>query len=189
MRSKYHHHVLLVLAISVTLVVMALYSYMYYAVTRSTNRAIQARDIAGVEKLNKDQERNLTDLYRDTSLSRSKLSTYLVHSNRIVDFIENIEDLAGQTGSKIVISSIAADELEDQPAGTIGSVGAKVEAKGSWSSVMRTLSAVELLPYQIIVDDVRLDTSSLPAQGKTAKEWRLVFTVKAALVADSSRTN
>lgn len=184
MKSRYHHQFLLVLATAVTVVVVALYAYMYYTVGNSTRRAITARDIAGVEKLNKDQEKNLTDLYDRTAEDRDRLTTYFVESGNVVAFIEALEALEKETGGTVAISGIAADDLSKKPIGTIGTVGANITAEGSWASVMKTLMAIELLPYQISVSQVRLD--STPSSGGKGRQWHLSLSVRAALIADNA---
>ena len=66
-----------------------------------------------------------------------------------------------------------------------GRVKARVDVHGSWSAVMRTLMLAEILPYQLNVSRVRIDTSgTLDAKSGGRSEWRTSFSIDAVLVHD-----
>lgn len=177
--KRFHHHTfLLVLAITVTLLVVAVYGYMYYVVRVSIVRAATARDIVALEKANKERENDVRSLYERTKEARASLSDFFIPADRVVEFIESIEALGPQTGSEVSLRSI-----EDLAPGKIegkayGLAKAEVEAIGSWTSVMRALSLAENFPYMVSITNTRLDTSI----GTTgSRKWKAKFTIEVVL--------
>lgn len=184
MKNTPHHSVLLILALSVTILVGAVYGYMHYVVKISIARAATARDIVALEKANKGREQGVRALHERTAIARASLSQFFIPADRVVEFIEAIEALGPQTGSIVTLSSI-----DDVPPGQIkeskyGLARAHVEARGSWSSVMRALSLAENFPYAISVQDTRVDS-----EGKSGgSSWKAEFTLEVLLSAPLSST-
>ncbi len=177
MKNTPHHTVLLILAVSVTLLVGAVYGYMHYVVKISINRAATARDIVALEKANKGREQGVRALHERTATDRASLSQFFIPADRVVEFIESIEALGPQTGSVVNLSSI-----DDIPPGQIegskyGLARAHVEARGSWSSIMRALSLAENFPYGISVKGTRVDSGG-SAGGSS---WKAEFTLEVLL--------
>lgn len=178
MKNNNSHTFLLILAISVTMLVSGLYVYMYYVVNVSITRAAAARDIVFLERANSGREQNVKDLYERTKIDRESLPKFLIPADRVVEFIESIEALGPQADSRVSLSSI-----EDTPPGQVtdsvyGLAVANVEATGSWSSVMRTLSLAENFPYGVSIKNVRISTSIAE---KGSRSWKVNFTVEVIL--------
>jgi hypothetical protein len=149
---------------------------MHYVVKISITRAATARDIVALEKANKGREQAVRALHERTATDRASLSQFFIPADRVVEFIEAIEALGPQTGSTVTLSSI-----DDVPPGQIkgskyGLARARVEARGSWSSVMRALSLAENFPYAISVQDTRVDSG---ASGGSS--WKAEFTLEVLL--------
>jgi len=182
MKNTPHHAILLILAFSVTLLVGVVYGYMHYVVKISITRAAIARDIVAMEKANKGREQGVQALHQRTIEARDSISQFFIPANRVVEFIEAIEALGPQTRSIVTLSSI-----DDIPPGQIdgsvyGLARAHVEARGSWSSVMRALSLAENFPYAISVKDTRVD--SIGSGGESS--WKADFTLEVLLSAPLS---
>jgi hypothetical protein len=186
MKRSPHHTALLSLAISVTILVAALFAYMYYQVNSSLERAVQAGNIAEVHRTHKDREKDLRALFEETAAERSRLIGFFVPSDSTVQFIEAIESLGPVAGSVVTLSSIDQSLPEGSPPGTRGIVSAHIDVRGPWAAVMKTLMLAENLPYHISINQVRLD-SSLPTEGRAvAREWRLSFDLKASTIVPPS---
>jgi len=177
MKNTPHHTILLILALSVTLLVGAVYGYMHYVVKISITRAATARDIVALEKANKGREQDVRALHQRTAEARGSLSQFFIPADRVVEFIEAIEALGPQTESIVTLSSI-----NDIPPGQIegsayGLARAHVEVRGSWSSVMRALSLAENFPYAISVKGTRVNSVGSGA----GSSWKAEFTLEVLL--------
>jgi hypothetical protein len=185
MRSN-HHLALLALALSVTILVAALYGYMEHEIDVSTGRAILARDIIRVEAADKTQEQGLTALYSSTAADRARVEGLFIPVSASVSFIEAVEAIGPQSGSSVTLSSIAADDLSASIPGTLGSIRGQVSARGSWPSVMRALVMAESLPYVVSVSGIHMDSSAVTGTGPVQDQWSLAFGIQAQMIAGSS---
>ncbi len=184
--KRFHHHTfLLVLAISVTMLVGVVYGYMYYVVRFSIVRAANARDIVSLEKANKDRESDVRALYDRTKNDRDSLVNFFIPADRVVDFIEAIEALGPQTGSKVTLNIDTVD-AKDSEDGKHGLARANVEIIGSWISVMRALSLAENFPYAVSVSQTRL---SLQTGTSGSYNWKASFVVEVVLSEPMSSSN
>jgi hypothetical protein len=174
MKPPQSHKPFLILAAAVTLLVAALYSYLYWQVSVSVEKAVAARDIANVERELKAREKDMFRLYEGTVSKRSLLSGYFIPSDATVQFIEAVESIGPIAGAEVNLTAIDADELEDAKVGTRGTIRAHVEAKGTWIAVYKTLLFAERLPYKVSVDKIRLDSTVL---AKGSREWRISFDI------------
>jgi hypothetical protein len=186
MKPLHGHTALLIFAISVTLFVSALYGYIYFLVHTTADRAVLARDIVRAEALTKDQEQKLAVAYDATVADRARLGSFFIPYDSIVLFIESIESLGTQAGSTVTLTTITSDPLDGAPAGTLGNIHAQVDAHGSWESVMRTLQLAELMPYNSVLRDVRLDSSSVTVGKEVKRVWHLSFVMDVSTIATPS---
>ncbi len=177
MKHHHSHIALLMIALSITVFVCALYGYMQYAIGSSLDRALAAREAVKNEQVYNNQKQNLNALYNDTASDRAKLGLFFVADDQKVAFIEKIESLNVSTGAQITLSNIVADDLATSPVGTLGKVSLRVDAVGSWSSIMRVLRLVETLPYKTTVSGVRLDMIAGDAKSQRT-EWRITFALE-----------
>jgi hypothetical protein len=180
MKNHSHSHIpLLVLAISVTLVVAALYWYMYDAAGTSVIRASLARDVVATEQYDQLQARNLSVLASSTQADRDEIGSFFVPSDDVVAFITLMESFGKESGSKAAITSIDADDLSNSSPGTTGRMHLHVDATGSWSEVMDLLGLVENSPYVGTISHVRLTANTGEA---TKSRWLLSFDIQTLLL-------
>ena len=191
MKHTTSHILFLILAISVTILVGAIYWYMSYAINVSISRAAMARSAIDTDLSNKNRQQTFLNTYNDTAADRARLSGFFIPANRVVTFIEVVENLSQQSGAKVSLVSVNADNLDGLPSGTQGIVRASVSAIGSWSSVMRALKLAESLPYKISVSNVNLATSGGGSSSTKAETriWSVNFDlVVATMVMTASST-
>lgn len=187
---KINHLPLLILAIAVTTFVASIYGYLYYKINVSEQKISEYQYVIESAKLAKEREKSFLDRYTSTASKWSSLQNFFVHSDKVVNFIEVIESLSDQSKSTVTISSIDADNLDNAPAGKEGLVKMKINAKGSWSSVMRALSLTEVLPYKVSINNVRLSVANEDSKSVTdQKMWDLNFDLQVAMIAVASSSD
>ncbi len=186
--KKYHSHIpLLIFAISVTLVVAALYGYMFQATSMSVSRAALARDIVASEEQDQSQSKLLSSLADSTAADRAHLNSFFVSSNNVVSFITNLESLGSQSGTTLTIASINTDTASGDAPGTTGHVSAHISAYGTWSSVMRLLDLAEQMQYASTISHVQLSGGEVNA--KSGRVWNIGFDVQALLIVTSTASS
>jgi hypothetical protein len=182
MKPPPSHKPFLILAGAVTLMVILLYSYMYWQVNVSVGKAVAAREIARAHKENQSRQVELVRLHDQTVEDRQKLAGYFIPRDETVEFIEAIESIGPQSGSEVELSDIDADPLAGAKPGTRGEIKAHIEARGSWASVMKTLMVAERLPYKLAVNDIRLQQFSPDPRKKPSGEWTLSFNIIGSII-------
>jgi len=177
---KHSHTPLLILAISVTCVVGALYVYMYEATASAVDRASAARDVVASEQSDQLQARALAGTMTSTAVSRDRLSSFFIPSDNVVLFITSLEALGSQSKSTVSIASVDADPLTGAQPGTIAHAHAHISAHGSWESVVTLLSLAERMPFDSQISHVRLSASGPDKTKQPA--WDVSFDVQASIL-------
>lgn len=172
----------LIMAFIATLIAGGVYAYVYRTVEHSTEQTNAALEEVIREQYRKDHEKSVTELLKHTEGDRTKIATFFVPDDRVVEFIEHIEGIGPMAQAEINLGSINADDLTAAAPGTIGHINAHIDGRGSWSSVMKALKLIENLPYQVRINNLRLDASGLEEGSKTsesarASSWRIGFDV------------
>ena len=187
---KINHLPLLILAVVVTIFVASIYGYLYYKINVSEQKISDYQYVIESAKLAKEREKSFLDRYTSTASKWSSLQNFFVHSDKVVNFIEVIESLSEQSKSAVTIFSIDADNLDNAPVGKEGSIKMKINAKGSWISVMRALSLTEALPYKVSINNVRLNVTNEDSKSvKDQKIWDLNFDLQVAMIAVASSSD
>jgi adenine-specific DNA glycosylase len=115
-------------------------------------------------------------------------ANYIVSSDKIVNFIESMEQIGRDASTTIEISGIDTEAITKSAKieHNFTHLRAHLEVAGTWENVMRTLTLLENAPYSMVLDDLRLyvDTSYLSAQGggkDSVKKntWKLSVNVRA----------
>lgn len=180
MKHSHSHIPLLIFAFAVTLVVGALYVYMYHATSVSIKRAGLARDIVATEQNDQAQAKKLAVLAADTSFDRAVLPNFFIPADDVVSFITSLEALGPQSGTKINLTGIDSDSLNGAAVGTVGRAHAHIDASGSWSSIMKLLDLSEHMPYAATISHVRLSVGT-PDEKKQIL-WSIAFDIQAAVL-------
>jgi len=188
MKHSRNHIMLLFLAVMVLIFVGAIYAYIYTAIGDSVARAVEARSLIIADSASQVEQNIFKQQYQTTANDWARLSGFFVPSDSVITFIKALESLGPTAGSTVNISAVDADNLDKASAGTQGTAHAHVEASGSWSAVMRTLSLAEDQPYGVQISNVRLASSGNASGNVGAREkntahiWNLSFDIKAAMI-------
>lgn len=167
-----HRHIILILFAIISIFAS---SFAYYFIYNKTLELAHSyvRDMGDVnsegDKHQKEQE--LVRVYESTKESRLKISTFLIHEDKIVNFIETVENIGDSSNTKTEISSINNGD---------GVVKAKVTSSGSWSGVMTALSLIENLPFSVVIKNVRL--SAMSGLDKKGSGWELSLDIEAVSI-------
>lgn len=178
MKHSSSNKLLLLFALSVFCVVCAIYVFMYKRVGDSISNNISAKEAVFLAEKNKDHEKEYLANFAKVESDMDLLPQYFVPTNKIVQFIEDIEAFKDVTGATTTISSLEADKLDSALPGTTGSLKARITAEGSWATAMRTIELVETLPYKISVSDLRLSSSEV----EKTKKWQVSFNIVVGLI-------
>ncbi len=189
---KTNHSTFLIMAILVSLLTIAVYVYMYITIDVSLKKTVKAQTVNNSSVLAKNREKSFLETYEKTSAKWAQIKNFFVSSNKIVDFIESVENLGEQSGSKVSIRSIEADNLDSAPLGKEGTVRLKVNSNGSWQAVMKALSLAELLPYKVSINNIQAssfrDAENISKKNVAQAQWDMTFDVQASMIAVASST-
>jgi hypothetical protein len=168
MKINHRHSILIFFAI----ISIFASSFAYYFIYNKTLELAHAyiRDIGDVnsEGDKNQKEQQLVKVYETTKDSRIKINSFLIHEEKIVDFIETVEMVGINSNTKTEISSINNGD---------GLVKAQITSSGSWSGVMTALHLIENLPFSVVVKNVRLETMN--DLDKKGSAWELSLNIEA----------
>ena len=90
----------------------------------------------------------------DTEYERSKLDTYIVGKQNVVDFITLVENTASHI--KLPLDVTSFNEIES-PKSSYTELSLKAATSGAWADVVRFLALVETLPYKNSIKEATFD--------------------------------
>ncbi len=173
MKPTYHHYSALTIAFVIFVISISGYIFIYYSIydqaarTADTNGNIAAQQSAEIK------ERQISDSIAATVSDRALVSTFLISPNATVPFIDSIEGIGSQTGSKVTIVSISNDT---------GTLTTHININGSWKNVMRAMHLVENIPYSLRMDNVRMSL-------QTGGQWNEDFDISIPLAITTPSSN
>ena len=94
----------------------------------------------------------------------------MVPNSGDVQFIENLESVARNSGLSIDIDSLLLENDPKATQTTITVLRIKVKTKGSWSNTYKFISELESLPYKIKINSVLLSKTSEDLASKDGKK-------------------
>ena len=91
----------------------------------------------------------------DTALSRERIKSGFVSRGNLVRFIEDLEQVGKDGGIAVEVdsASLAATPEERGPS-------FRLSAKGSFSSLFQYLLTLENLPYEIVFEEIHLNSAT-----------------------------
>ena len=107
------------------------------------------------------EARRLAGLFRDRQEDFNQLSQFFVDRQQPVDFIEKLENLGREIG---VSPTLLADEGRSKK----DSLFFQISAEGSESSLRHFLRALELLPYDLTIQEFSFERNSGANQSQTS---------------------
>ncbi len=150
MKIDSRHYILVIFALCAFVFSAIGYFFMYRTIVSQAQSSSKVITEINAENGRKQQESDLTKIYYDTITDRTRISSFFIHEDKVVDFIQKMEKIGTDSGTELDLSSISSDG---------GYVKAHVSDRGSWSNLMRALVLIENLPYSLTISNVRLDSS------------------------------
>lgn len=93
-------------------------------------------------------------ILNENSESISKLDEYFVKRDEVPKFIENIENLARNIGVDLNVAYVSVEAETRNKDDFKELLKMRVEVIGSWDSVMTFVSALENLPFRVLIQSV-----------------------------------
>lgn len=169
MNINHRHYILLIFATLAILGSATGYILMYReSVIQARGSALAQAEVI-LENNKKLHEQELTAAYADSLSDRSRLSSFLVSEDEIVEFIESVEAIGASSGAEVEISGIDTEEIAVKDEESFGHISAHLNISGTWVNVMRALILVENMPYSVSLNNIGLFSSGTAK----AKQWEL----------------
>lgn len=175
-----HKHIILIL---IGLICLATSAFAYIYIYQKTIKLAQNFSKVSLEMNSEDgkkkYEQELIKLYDDEKDNRERVENFLIKEDKMVNFIEIIENVGEITNTKLEISSLNKES---------NAVKAKVSVIGTWTGIMRALILIENLPVSSKISNVvfntsnGLDKNSSEKKSSSANTWKLVFDIEAITI-------
>ncbi len=98
---------------------------------------------------------NLKDvslMLNETKDKRDYVSSLFVDKDSIIDFLDLLESIGKQTGATVSVISVA----DEEKVGFVGGNRIRLEVKGSWGQVFKSLYALDHMPATFFLRNVSL---------------------------------
>ena len=125
--------------------------------------------------------KSIKNLIKDTENDRAKLNAYFVVDDKVIDFIEDIENLAKDTNVDLKVMSIDInDDGNNTPQQNNISELLQLNLKvaGLWDNLFHFISLVDELPFRVDISKVNLqvvyDSNN---KDKNPTDWEGMFVV------------
>lgn len=182
MKINYKHYILICFALCSVLIAVIGYWFVYRNIIKQAETYSSGLENISLENEKKQHINEVAKVYIDTLEDRNKLSNYLLNDDKIVGLIEAIESIGVNSSSVVSISGINNEDLSSAEKGTFGHLKARIDAKGSWTNIMRTLIMIENLPYSLSINNLTLSfekNASSDPKIKSVKNdsWSMSFNI------------
>lgn len=163
MKIGHKHYILLIMSILAFVVSGTAYFIMYKNIVKQGTITSKAHAELQYQNEMKKHEEDLVELYNNSEKDRQNINSIIISEDKIVDFIEAVENIGKQSGTDITISSINKENKDSKDTKlknfNIGNtITAKIDAKGSFASIMKSLVLLENIPYQVYLNNVVITT-------------------------------
>lgn len=129
-----------------------------------------AKSKAAALELERKEVRSMNMLFEERREAIERFSKFFVNYREPVEFIETLEDLARKTGNILSIDlALGSPGLKELPL--------RLNIEGSEKNVLRYLKLLELLPYQILVEDIGFQ-NILSTPGVSLVSHRLQLSIR-----------
>jgi len=137
-----------------SLVILVAYGFVFWRIYTDGLTTSDLLNQASLDFEKDEALRNAKIALAENRDSISKIDSYFIAGDGVAPFIGNIEALGKQYGVGVSIGSVAVESDPKMKNDFKETLHLKVETTGSWSNIVRFLSAVENLPYHVVLDQV-----------------------------------
>ena len=125
--------------------------------------------------------KSVKNLIKETEGDHIKLNTYFITDDKVVDFIENIENMAKDVGVDIEVVSVYVNDIKDdsiQKNNISELLRLSIEMSGKWSNIYHFVSLVEKLPFKIDILNINLE-NMYNGDNENPENWKGVLNLSA----------
>ena len=101
-------------------------------------------------------------IFEERELSLKRLESFFIPSEKPVGFIESLEELARLTGNELSLDLVTGEPRE-------GLFSFRITVEGTAESSSRYLALLELMPHEIIVEELSLQRFAGTPSGSAEK--------------------
>lgn len=172
------------LSIAWAIIITATYVYAFLGLINQSEHT--ALLVGETENLTKEKVTLLTLRGQavETTRARQELADYFIPKDGVVTFLNRIQDLGESGGVDLKVNSVLEEGEETSPE-QFEYLKLSMSGSGNWTDVYRFESLMELMPYKVIVDSVRLEKiqsevgSGLSRKKSTANlGWKVVLEIR-----------
>lgn len=130
----------------------ALYGWLYSHIRKEKERLSGFEYDISLSEKGRAAARSLSVLFSEHEADIRRIENFFVDPNQPVDFIESLERLARQTGNHAVLSIESAPKDQHM-------FSFRLSAEGAEEKLIKYVRMLELLPYEIHMDEISLQRS------------------------------
>ena len=148
--------------------------FLYKKINSNNQKAEQDATTWQTETLRRDNIRSLDRLLQKIADSRILLETHFAKSSDVVPFLDTIEKLALEVGTKAEVNSV--DILTDNTGLIVG-----LKASGSFEAIYKFLTLLENSPYELdfpSIDMHKLAVSGVSEENIQNLKWEAAFRIQ-----------
>lgn len=147
------NHVILSFIFSFTIVIVVMGSFLLILnVIKNKNQHTSAIFYALQQKMtDKEKIDNSKEKIQEMKLLQDKIDQYFVDPNQIDKFVGYLEDIGATIGSEVSVKGIDISKKENNL------VSFKLSTRGTFQEIMKTITFLENIPYQIKITQVYLN--------------------------------
>lgn len=163
--KKSHTTFFLIFSILALMVVVLLFIF-FLKIIKNKNEHISVA-VTTLEGKMKDKENAIINASKVTEIKsiQNTINNYFVDPNKIDTFVDYLEKVGSNLGSIVLVSSI------EIPPNTKNLISFKISITGTFNDVMRTITLIENIPYQINITRVYFNKkASAPIVNKIANK-------------------
>lgn len=153
---------------SITIIVLGAWGYFLYVVRANQNEIVALSQTIVNEKDKSGRLASVRALAINIEEDIKKLDDVFIASDDVASFVELLETEADASNVSISIGSINVD---DKVKSSVQPLVVRIEAEGSWGSILSYVTRLEHLPKTIQINKVILTKAE--ARESKARVWRL----------------
>lgn len=161
------------MAASAILAGVSIWTYVYMAssIARAKTALVEVKQEIISAEAERKEARSLKKTLEERDADIARINKFIINRQSPIEFIEELENLARRTQNSIIL------DVQNEKNGP--DLSFRLTLEGSQDSVTKYLRALELLPYEIQVEDIAYQrVSSDPRVAGSSAFSRLILSIK-----------
>jgi hypothetical protein len=147
------NHTILVLIFSILVTILAIGLFVFFLKVIKNKNEHTSVVLMTLEEKMKEKEEAMVFAGKIAEIKSLKdsINNYFLDSNKIDTFVDYLEEIGSNTGSKVSVKSI------EIPSKAENIISVKLSVVGTFQEVMETIAYLENIPYQVNITQVYLN--------------------------------